>query len=313
MTQVRDTAQYYDCVVIGAGPAGLSAALNLVRARRRVLVLDSNRPRNSATLIAHGFLTRDGITPHELRQLGLEELLAYPGAHHQLAVVQSVRREGDGFRIEATGFNGHPDRSVTAPTVLIATGLSETLPDLPGISNFYGIGVFSCIECDGYEQNDRRLALIGETSDVASRALQIAQWAEDLTVFTNGAKTVAPSQEALLAERGVRVERREVADLVGEGLTVTGVLLADGDVISIDGGFVRPRWHAMIDFAAELNPNVDGWGLLVTDADGRTNVTNLYAAGDCTAPGPQQLIVAAGMGARVAATINRDMIGIRRR
>ncbi|MEO6504989.1 MAG: NAD(P)/FAD-dependent oxidoreductase [Terrimesophilobacter sp.] len=313
MIPVRDAAQHYDCVVIGAGPAGLSAALNLVRARRRVLVLDSNRPRNSATLIAHGFLTRDGITPHELRQLGLEELLVYPSAHHQLAVVHSVRREAGGFRIEATGFNGYPDRSVVATAVLIATGLSETLPDLPAISNFYGIGVFSCIECDGYEQSDRRLALIGETSDLASRALQIAQWAEDLTVFTNGATTVAPSQEALLAERGVRVERREIADLVGEGLTVTGVLLADGDVVPIEGGFVRPRWHAMLDFAAELDMAVDGWGLLVTDADGRTNVTGLYAAGDCTAPGPQQLIVAAGMGARVAATINRDMIGIPRR
>jgi thioredoxin reductase len=313
VTAVEDPRQHYDCVVIGAGPAGLSATLNLVRARRRVLVLDSNRPRNSATLLAHGFLTRDGITPHELRRLGLEELLAYPSAQHQLAVVQRVSRANTGFRIEATGFNGHPDRIVTAATVLIATGLSETLPDLPGMTNFYGIGVFSCIECDGYEQNDRRLALIGETSDLASRALQIAQWSTDLTVFTNGAKAIGPAQEALLAEHGVRVERRRVADVVGEGLTVTGVLLADGDTIPVDGGFVRPHWHAQVDFAAELALAVDGWGLLVTDADGRTNVTDLYAAGDCTAPGPQQLIVAAGMGARVAATINRDMIGVPRR
>jgi thioredoxin reductase len=313
VTLAQEAAQHYDCVVIGAGPAGLSAALNLVRARRRVLVLDSNRPRNSATLIAHGFLTRDGITPHELRRLGLEELLAYPGAGHQLAVVHSVRREGEDFRIEATGFNGHPDRSVVAATVLLATGLSETLPDLPGMSNFYGIGVFSCIECDGYEQNDQRLALIGETSDLATRALQIAQWSNDLTVFTNGSTAIAPSQEALLTERGVRIERRQVADLVGEGLTMTGVLLSDGDIVPIEGGFVRPRWHARLEFAAELNLAVDGWGLLVTDADGRTSEKNLYAAGDCTAPGPQQLIVAAGMGARVAATINRDMIGIPRR
>ena len=90
-------------------------------------------------------------------------------------------------------------------------------------------------------------------SDLAFRALQIAQWASDLTVFTNGAETVAPSQEALLAERGVRVERRPVTDLVGEGLTVTGVLLADGDIIPIEGGFVRPRWQARLDFAAELD------------------------------------------------------------
>ena len=314
MTAAQVDHQHYDCVVIGAGPAGLSAALNLVRARRRVLVLDSNRPRNSATLVAHGFLTRDGITPHELRRLGLEELLAYPGAEHQLAVVRRLQQDPiAGFQIEATGFNGHPDRTVIATTVLIATGLTETLPDMPGILNFYGIGVFSCIECDGYEQSDRRVALIGETADLASRALQIAQWSRDLTVFTNGAKVIAPTQEALLAQHGVRVERRPVTDVVGEGLTVTGVLLTDGETIPIDGGFVRPRWQARVEFAEELKLSVDSWGLLLTDPDGRTSVTSVYAAGDATAPGPQQLIVAAGMGARVAATINRDLIGVPRR
>ena len=132
-------------------------------------------------------------------------------------------------------------------------------------------------------------------------------------MFTNGAKTVAPARRRLLAERGVRVERRPVADVVGEGLTVTGVLLADGDIIPIEAGSCGRAGTPSRTSPRRLGLTVDGWGLLVTDADGRTNVTNLYAAGDCTAPGPQQLIVAAGMGARVAATINRDMIGVPRR
>lgn len=299
-----------DVVIIGAGPAGLSAALNLVRARRRVILLDSNRPRNSATLLSHGFLTRDGVTPHELRRLGLAEVTSYPGVEYHLGRVERVSRVGEGFAIEARRVNASPDRTVTAAVVLIATGLKETLPALPSIRSFYGVGLFSCIECDGYEQNDKPLALIGETSDLASRALLIAHWSHNLTVFTNGVARIGEEQEALLTTRGVRIERRPIADVVGEGSTVSAVLLADGSRIPIEGGFVRPRWDAALEYAAELGLATDGWGLLVTDAAGRTSEAGVYAAGDSTSPGPQQLIVAAGAGARAAAAINRDLLGV---
>ncbi|MDQ1607167.1 MAG: hypothetical protein QOJ18_1534 [Microbacteriaceae bacterium] len=302
----------YDVVIVGAGPAGLSAALNLARARRRVLVLDGNRPRNAATLVSHGFMTRDGIPPHELRRLAREELAAYPEVEFQLATVTAIERADPGFAIDARGVNASPDRAVTAAVVLIASGLRETLPAVPSIRSFYGMGLFSCIECDGYEHSDRPLALIGETSDLASRALLIAQWSHNLVVFTNGVARIGDAQEALLASRGVRVERRVIADVVGERGVVSGVLLADGETIAVDGGFVRPRWDAALDYAGSLGLDIDGWGLLETDAEGRTSEAGVYAAGDSTAPGPQQLIVAAGAGARTAAAINRDLIGIPR-
>lgn len=317
----------YDVVIVGAGPAGLSAALNLVRARRRVLVLDSNRPRHSATLVSHGFLTRDNTPPHELRRLGREEYLAYPEAEHQLARVTSITalaEPGDPvfvtdthttgstglFEVTAKGINGRPDRTLRTSTVLLATGLREELPELPSIRSFYGMGLFSCVACDGYEYSDRPIALIGETSDVAWRAMLIAQWSERLTVFTNGADAITPGQQQLLAERGVAIERRRIADVEGSRDGVTGVRLEDGDVIAISGGFVRPRWHAQLEFASSLALDTDGWGLLTVDRDGRTSHAGIYAAGDITSPGPQQLIVAAGAGGRVAATINRDLIGV---
>ncbi|MET4781626.1 NAD(P)/FAD-dependent oxidoreductase [Glaciihabitans sp. UYNi722] len=305
-------ADHYDVVIVGAGPAGLSAALNLARARRHVLLLDGNRPRNAATMVSHGFITRDGIAPHELRRLAREELAQYPEAEFQLATVRSVSRLDGAFAVDAKGVNGSPSRSVTAASVLVATGLKETLPALPSIRAFYGLGLFSCVECDGYEHSDRPLALIGETSDLAARALLIAQWSHNLIVFTNGVGRITDSQEAVLAARGVRVERREIADVVGERGVVSAVSLADGSAIAVEGGFVRPRWDAALDYVAELQLSTDGWGLLLTDADGRTSATGVYAAGDSTAPGPQQLIVAAGAGARVAAAINRDLIGIAR-
>jgi thioredoxin reductase len=305
-----DRDAHYDVVIVGAGPAGLSAALNLVRARRRVLLVDGNRPRNAATMVSHGFITRDGIAPHELRRLAREELAGYPEAEFQLGTVTGITEVISLFTVQIKGVNASPSRSVTAATVLIASGLKETLPALPSIRAFYGLGLFSCIECDGYEQSDRPLALIGETDDLAGRALLIAQWSHNLVVFTNGIGRITESQEAVLAERGVRVERRALQDVVGERGVVSAVRLADGTEVAVDGGFVRPHWDAALGYASSLELATDGWGLLTTDAEGRTGRAGVYAAGDSTAPGPQQLIVAAGAGARVAAAINRDLIGI---
>ena len=320
----RQLADKYDVVIVGAGPAGLSAALNLGRARRRVLLLDANRPRNAATAISHGFITRDGIAPHELRRLARAELERYREVEVQLATVLRITaanatRVGEaseepttGFAIEAKGVNGSANRSVTATAVLVASGLKETLPALPSIRSFYGLGLFSCIECDGYELSDKPLAMIGETCDLASYALLIAQWSRDLTVFTNGVGRVTATQEALLARRGVRVERGLIDDVVGDRGIVSGMRMADGRLVAVQGGFVRPHWGANLDYLSALNLATDAGGLLRADSDGRTNIAGVYAAGDSTAPGPQQLIVAAGAGARTAAAINRDLIGIRR-
>lgn len=301
----------YDVVVIGAGPAGLSAALNLVRARRHTLVLDSNRPRNAATLHSHGFLTRDGVPPHELRRLGREEVAAYPEGEVGFARVQRVTRLGSpaGFAVSAHGIRGAPDRDITARTVLIATGLTETLPAIPSLRAYYGTHLHSCVECDGYEKSDAALALIGETGDLAERALLLGQWSSDLIVFTNASAAVTPAEEAGLAARGIRVERRPIADVAGERATMTGVLLADGELVPRTGGFVRPDWEPAADYVEALGLDMDGDGLILADAEGRTSEPGLYAAGDMTPPGPQQLIVAAGQGAIVGSAINRDLLG----
>jgi thioredoxin reductase len=299
---VTTGAADHEVVVVGAGPAGLSAALNLARARRSTLVLDSNRPRNAATFASHGYVTRDGVSPLELRRLGREELEAYPEATFAKAMVSSITHDGDGFAVT------YGATTVTTRTVVITTGLTERFPALPSLRTFYGTSIHSCVECDAYEYADKPIALIGETHDLAERALVISQWSRDLIVFTNGVGVVTDADEARLAERGIRVDRRELADVAGDRTGLTGVTLADGETVPRVAAFVRPHYLPNLAYAATLGLELDAEGYLVVDDAGRTSVAGVYAAGDSTAPGPQQLIVAAGAGARLAAALNRDLL-----
>ncbi|WP_341954218.1 NAD(P)/FAD-dependent oxidoreductase [Salinibacterium sp. TMP30] len=293
----------WEVVIVGGGPAGLSAALNLARARRRVLVLDSNRPRNSATFHSHGFLSRDGISPLELRKLGRVELERYPNVAFERTIVESIEPLGGaGFTVTYRG------EVATTRTVLIATGLREVLPALPTLRAFYGTSIHSCMECDGYEYADRPIALIGASDDLAERALLLSQWSRDLIVFTQGVGQVSEADVAMLTERGIRVDRRVVADVAGDRDGLTGVVLADGETIPREAAFVRPGYETALDYAVGLQLTLDSEGLIVVDAAGRTSAAGAYAIGEATPPGPQQLIVAAGDGAEVAATINRNLL-----
>jgi thioredoxin reductase len=302
-----------DVLVIGGGPAGLSAALNLGRARATVVVVDADRPRNAATLRSHGFLTRDGVPPQELRRLAREELGRYPNVQILVRTTVASLEEAagpDGARFTAVLEGRKVPARVRARSVLVATGLRETLPDVPGIRGFYGMSVFSCAACDAWELQDRPLALIGETGDLTARARLIARWTHSLTVFTNGADTVDAADEAELAASGVRVEREPIADLEGDRGAITGVRLASGAVVPVEGGFVRPVWTPALEFLTGIDPSRDEHGHLVVDRSGRTSIPGLYGAGDAAAPGPQQLIVAAGQGARSAAVIVHDLVGV---
>lgn len=316
----------HDVAVIGAGPAGLSAALNLVRAKRTVLLVDANRPRNAATLRSHGFLTRDGISPLELRKLGRTEVEGYPEATVVQSVVDLVAPDPDTDTWQVHGSWRGTGLEARARTVVVATGLREEFPALPMLRAFYGTAVHSCVECDAYDKAGQPLAFICETDDVVDRALLIAAWTDDLIVYTNGVAPLDDAGRARLAAAGVVVDERVVEDLEGDRTGMTGVRLADGHVEPRTGGFVRPVWHADLDWlrtsATSGNTAANGdtpgaleglqrdtQGLLVVDRVGRTSVPGLYAVGDVTPPGPEQLIVAAGHGAATAAAVHRDLVG----
>ena len=308
-TVPETTEGLYDVAVVGAGPGGLSAALNLVRARRRTLVLDGNRPRNAATFHSHGFITRDGVSPLELRGLAREELQEYPNYEYHQTMVVSVVQTDEGFLVATKG-PGFTRSEYRARTIVIATGVTELMPALPTLRAFYGTSIHSCIECDGYEERDKPIAILGDTDDLADRAILASQWSSDVIVFAGATGGVTDDEEAELAERGIRVDRRRVVDVVGDRTGLTGIRLEDGDTVARTAAFVRPIYEPRLGYLESLGLERADDGYLAVDAEGRTSLSGVYAAGDSASPGPRQLIVAAGQGARVASALNRDLLAV---
>lgn len=256
----------------------------------------------------------------------------YPEATVVQSIVDLVAPDVDTDTWRVHGSWRGTEVEARARTVVVATGLREEFPALPMLRAFYGTAVHSCVECDAYDKAGQPLAFICETDDVVDRALLIASWTDDLIVYTNGVAPLDDAGRARLASAGVVVDERVVEDLEGDRSGMTGVRLADGHVEPRTGGFVRPVWHADLDWlrtsattstsATSGNTAANGdtpgaleglqrdrQGLLVVDRVGRTSVPGLYAVGDVTPPGPEQLIVAAGHGAATAAAVHRDLVG----
>lgn len=298
----------FDAVVIGAGPGGLAATLGLARMRRTVMLLDSNRPRHAATLVSHGYLTRDGISPLELRALGREEVLTYPHVQYERTIVTSVSPLPDGNFVVVARKQGSQEQSEWhARTVLIATGQTETLPVQEHVRPWYGTSLHSCMDCDGYDKRGQALALIGETPDMADRAMIVRQFSRDLKVFTNGSGAVSAGDNDQLAKLGIEVFDSPITAIEGGREGMQAVLLEDGSRHERTAGFVRPQWHSTLGFAEPLGIETDEHGLVVVDRKQRSSVLGVYAAGDIT-PGFRQLQVAAGEGTVAASVINRDLI-----
>ncbi len=296
-----------DVVVIGAGPAGLAASLNLARQQRTVQLLDSNRPRHAATLQSHGYITRDGISPLEMRSLGREEVLRYPTVTHERTLVQQIVAIDGGFAVQAEQPGSRAESETRAAAVLITTGLSETLPASKHVRPWYGTSLHSCMDCDGYDKRGQALALIGETADLVDRAMVIRRHTDDLAVFTNGSDAVDDEGATRLADHGVALVRTPIVAIEGDRDGMRAIVLEDGERSLRTGGFVRPWWHPQLGFAESLGLETDEDGLVVVDRSQRASTPGVYAAGDIT-PGFRQLAVAAGAGTVAASVINRDLI-----
>ena len=268
----------YDAVVVGGSFAGLGAALQLARARRRVLVVDAGRPRNRFARTSHGFLGQDGQPPGLILDTARKQVLAYPTVEFRSGEVAAARVRDEGF--ELTLASGE---TLTGRRLILATGVVDELPELPGLKERWGVTVLHCPYCHGYEVAGRRLGVLATSELSIHQALLIPDWSDDVTLFTNGAVSIDADQQAALASRGVRVEERLVAEVVGDVPDLEGVRLHDGKVVPVDALFTSARTRLASPLAEQLGCEIyDGpiGPVIRTDERKQTTVPGVYAAGD---------------------------------
>lgn len=297
----------YEVVVIGGGAAGLNGALVLARSRRSVLVIDSGEPRNAPAAHMHNYLGRDGTPPGDLLAVGREEVTRY-GGELVAGQVEKVTQTGPGFTI--TLVDG---RTVDARRLLVATGLVDELPDIPGIRQRWGRDVLHCPYCHGWETRDQRIGVLATGPMAAHQAQLWRQLTTQVTMLLH--ETGAPEDADALAARGIELVDEVVVALEVAEDRLTGVRPASGRVVPLDALVVAPRFTARAELLAplglkpvdmEMNGHVIG-SYIPADANGATTVPGVWVAGNITDL-RAQVIVAAGAGLNAGAAINADLV-----
>lgn len=292
-----------DCIIIGGGPAGLNAALVLGRARRKIILFDDNRPRNAVTWASHGFITRDGVTPFEFRRLAHEDIRKYPSVEYRTErIIEAVHHADYLEIITAQGAVYHTRK------IILATGLREVLPDIPGIHAYYGKSLFSCPYCDGYELGGQPLAVIAEDP---TRLLQLTRtlwnWSHDLLLCTNGKSVLTAEYKEVLHRKNIRYNEHPIELLIGDNGRLERIRFNNAEEVPRTGGFIAPRFFQASELAKGLNCSLTPAGGILTDEYGRSNIPGVYAAGDTSVIAPSQVIIAAADGSRAAIGVNTDL------
>jgi thioredoxin reductase len=287
----------YDVVVVGGGAAGLSAALVLLRARRTVVVVDAGAPRNAPAAHLHGFLSRDGMPPRDLLAVGRAEVSSYGGS----LIHDTVVGVGPGFHLRLANAS-----QLRARRILVATGLRDELPDIPGVQQRWGRDLLHCPYCHGYEVRDQPLGVLGGAPDAVQHALLVRQWSPDVTLFPH-TDALTPEQRDHLTARGIGIVEGTVARLVVDNDQLQGIELGGGTVIPCTAVFVRPRLVPNADLLIGLGCAVDANGWVVHDPGGRTTVAGVWVAGNAADP-RAQVISAAGEGSAAAIALNADLV-----
>jgi len=289
-----------DTIIIGGGPAGLSAALVLGRCLRRTVVCDSGRYRNKSSEALHCFMSRDGIPPAKLLDQAREQLRAYESVDLTHAEVRFIKRIGPAFGV------GTDDRIHTARTVLVATGVVDEIPDIQGMRELFGRSVHVCPYCDGWEHRNAPVAAFGKGSKGAGLALLLRQWTDDLVLCTHGPGDISPDDCRRLESAGIGLRRERIARLDSVDGRLTSILFADGTRLGRQALFFNTGQHPRSTLLEGLGC-VYGPKGIECDADGQTSVPGIYVAGDVSRD-VQLAIIAAAEGARAALAINRALL-----
>jgi thioredoxin reductase len=292
----------YDVIIVGAGPAGLSAALILGRSCRRVLVCDAGRPRNAASHAMHGFLSRDGIPPLEFLQIARDQMRQYETVEFlDMEVSEANCTEGSRFQVTLADGSRRDSRKL-----LIATGMVDRVPDIDGFARLYGRSVFHCPYCDGWELRGQPLAIYGRGERGLGLALELTGWSRDLVLCTDGPSEIDADGIGRLDRNGIHLREDRIARLEGEE-RLERIVFAAGDPLARHAVFFtngqEQRSHLAIALGCQLNEK----GTVPTGRYETTHLPGLYVAGDASRA-VQWVVVAAAEGAEAAFAINTDLL-----
>lgn len=296
--------EQWDVIIIGGGAAGLSAALILARARRRVLVLDSRQPRNRFAPHMHGVLSRDGYSPLDLVADGYREVRAVDGVIMDARAVTTRVVEG-GFEVTTEAGD-----AVTGRRLIVATGTRDVLPDIPGLAEQWGRGVVACPYCDGYEAEGRSIGVLLASAAGIHKAHMLRSYSAEITVFTALADPIPEQERRVLAQRGIRIEDRVVTHVVADGARLTGLALDDGTFAAVDVVFAEPAPVPLDEPLRQLGvERADSYfgPWTAVDAFGRTSVPGVWAVGNSASPAAL-VPIAMGSGATAALAINGEFV-----
>ncbi|GAE34804.1 NAD(P)/FAD-dependent oxidoreductase [Halalkalibacter akibai] len=265
-----------DVVVVGGGPGGLSAALVLGRSLRSVVVIDAGHPRNEVTHESHGFLTRDGIKPFELRELAHEQMKKYPKVSIIKDLVEDVWKVDDHFKTTT-----REGAIIYSRKLIFATGLKEDIPDIPGLDDVYGKSVFSCPYCDAYEHRDQPIALIGNKKELIHYIRLIYNWSRDLVVATNGPASLTEKEKEELRERKVRLVETPIKEVLFQDRDLHQLVFTDGETINRKAGFIVNTGAKQATMLPEkLGVHLNAQDGFETKEHGSTKVDGLFIIGD---------------------------------
>lgn len=289
----------HDVLIIGGGPAGLSAALALGRCRRKVLVCDSGKPRNKASHALHGFLTRDGISPAEFLGIAREQLATYPNIEVRDTEIVAVERLDQHFQLHAA--DGQTDKG---RILLLATGIVDELPPLANIKQFYGRTVHHCPYCDGWEHQDRRLAAYGAGHQAVELAIELLAWSRSVVLCSEG--RLSADDAMRLARFGIPMIGDRISRLEGEGDTLETIVFQDGSRRACDALFFTGKQHPHGDLATKLGCNFNEGGQVECNDTQMASVDGVFVVGNA-APGLQLVIMAAAEGTKAGFAIHHAL------
>ncbi len=303
MNHMRNGQEPTDVVIVGGGPAGLSAALSLGRARRRVIVVDAGKPRNMTAAHMHGVLGHDGLSPLRLLELGRQEVAGY-GVRFIHGAVTAARTDGAAIEVDT------PSETFRTRRLLVATGLDDVLPNIPGMRQQWGRGVVVCPYCDGWEHREDVIGVVATSPRSIEQAQLLRQWSDRIVYFANELGEPSADEMDALVRRGIALESGVVSGLRVDDDQVTGVEV-DGGVVPVGVVFTGPTLRPRDDLlrslgAATTDGPLGSW--VDVDEDGRTSVPGVWAVGNVVNV-RANVSVSLGLGSLVAGALNGELVG----